>query len=94
LLSALSVPLVPPGTQLTPRINQLDVSIAKRITIHNVKIDPKVDLFHALNSDDCFTARSTTFTPTAAAGVSSGTYLLPGSILQGRLLRIAAVLNW
>ena len=64
------------------------------------RLDPKLDIFNALNSDDFFTARSTTYTltaagatPTAANG-SSGTYLLPGSIIQGRLLRIAAVVNW
>ena len=34
------------------------------------------------------------FTPTATAGVSAGTYLLPGSIIQGRLLRLGAVINW
>ena len=99
-LSTLTVPLAPPGTQLTPRTNQLDLSIAKRITIGTFKIDPKIDLFNALNSSDYFTARSTTYTLTAAGATptalngSSGSYLLPGSIIQGRLLRLAAVLNW
>jgi hypothetical protein len=99
-LSTLTVPLVSPNTQLTPRLNQVDFSIAKRIIIGRFKFDPKIDIFNALNSDDYFTVRSTTYTltapgkqPTALNG-SSGSYLLPGSILQGRIVRIAAVVNW
>jgi hypothetical protein len=99
-LSSLTVPLIPPNTQLTPRLNQLDFSIAKRITVGRFKFDPKIDIFNALNSDDYFTVRSTTYTLTAAGqqptalNGSSGSYLLPGSILQGRIVRIAAVVNW
>jgi len=92
--SSLSVPLVAPGTQMTPRLNQVDLSISKRFTIGRLRVDPKLDIFNALNSDDYFTVRSTTFTPTSTAGVSGGAYLQPGSILQGRLLRIGAVVNW
>jgi len=102
LTSSFSVPLDHPGTLLTPRVNQLDLSFSKRITIRNVKIDPKIDIFNALNSDDYFSVRTTSFTPVSnpahAKGLqgtgSGGTYLQPGSILQGRLLRIAAVINF
>ena len=92
--------LAPQGTQLTPRLNQLDLSIGKRITLGHLKFEPKLDIFNALNSSDYFTARSTTYTLTAAGATptalngSSGGYLLPGSIIQGRLLRIGAVINW
>jgi hypothetical protein len=99
-LSSLTVPLTPPNTVLTPRLNQLDLSVGKRIAIGHFRFEPKLDIFNALNSSDYFTARSTTYTltavgatPTAVDG-SSGSYLLPGSIIQGRLLRIAAVINW
>jgi Carboxypeptidase regulatory-like domain/TonB-dependent Receptor Plug Domain len=93
-LSTLTVPLIPPGTELTPRLNQVDLSLAKRFKVGNLRVDPKIDLFNALNSSDYFTVRTTSFTPTAAAGASAGTYMFPGSILQGRLLRLAAVVNW
>jgi hypothetical protein len=92
--ASLSVPLIAPGTEMTPRVTQLDLSIGKRVAIGRLRIDPKVDLFNALNSSDYFTVRSTTFGPTAAAGVSSGAYLQPGNILQGRIVRVAAVVNW
>ena len=91
---SLTVPLVQPGVELTPRLNQVDFSIGKRISIGHFRFDPKIDLFNALNSSDYFTVRTTSFTPTATANVSGGTYMYPGSILQGRLLRIAAVVNW
>ncbi len=83
-------------------VPQLQLSFSKRLSCGHVKIDPKLDIFNALNSDDYFTVRSATFSPvsnpalaTGLAGTGSGgTYLQPGSILQGRLLRIGAVINW
>jgi hypothetical protein len=92
--SSLSVPLAAPGTEMTPRLNQVDLSIAKRITIGHFRFDPKIDIFNALNADDYFTVRTTSFAPTATPGVSGGAYMLPGSILQGRLIRLGAVVNW
>ena len=100
LLSTLSVPLIAPGTEQTPRLNQVDFSIAKRITIGRYKFDPKIDLFNALNTDGYFSVRSTTFSPIAAGATatglngSGGSYLLPSSIIQGRILRIGLVVNW
>jgi len=85
---------------MTPRVTQLDFSISKRLTFGSVKIDPKLDVFNALNSDDWYTVRSQVYTPVAnpanavAFNGSGGTYLLPANVLSGRLLRIAAVINW
>src|SRR3954447_8419920 len=100
LTGSFAVPLDAPGTLMTPRVTQLDFSISKRLTFGSVKIDPKLDVFNALNSDDWYTVRSTTYTPVAnpanavAFNGSGGTYLLPANVLSGRLLRIAAVINW
>ncbi len=92
--SSLSVPIVKPGTEQTPRINQVDFSIAKRVTVGSLKIDPKLDIFNAFNSSAYFSVKSTTYSATSTAGVSAGSYLYPGSILQGRILRIGAVVTW
>jgi hypothetical protein len=92
--SPVNVPLIAPDTELLPRLNQVDFSIAKRVKVGRLTLDPKIDLFNAFNSSAYFTDRGEAFTPTATPGVSGGTYLFPGSILQGRLLRIAAVVNW
>jgi hypothetical protein len=98
-LTTMNVFLVPPDTQLTPRINQIDFSIVKRFTVGRLRLDPKIDIFNLLNSDDYFNVRSgagtpSAFTPTATPGVSTGTYLLPGNIIQGRLLRLGAIVVW
>jgi len=92
--TSFTVPLIAPGTEQMPRVNQVDLSFAKRFNFGGVKIDPKLDLFNVFNSDAYFSVKTSTFTPSATAGVSQGSYLYPASILQGRLLRIAAVVNW
>src|SRR5262245_31422730 len=93
-LSTLTVPIVPPGIEQTPRLNQIDFSIGKRFKVGSYRFDPKIDIFNAFNSSAYYSVRTTTFTPSSVANVSAGTYLYPGSILQGRLLRIAVVANW
>ncbi len=72
LTSSLAVPLIPPGTEMTPRVTQLDLSISKRIMIHGMKIDPKLDIFNALNSDDYYSVRATTYTPVTNPASATG----------------------
>ena len=99
--ASFSVPLVAPSTENTPRITQLDLAVSKRITVKRIKLEPKIDVFNALNSSDYFSVRTTTFSPTSVPGVSApgtgGTpaaYLAPSSILQGRLLRVGINVTW
>jgi hypothetical protein len=101
LTSSFAVPLDPPGTLLTPRVNQLDLSFSKRITVRGIKFDPKIDFFNALNSDDYFSVRGTVYSPTTNASLttpvtrgSAGTYLQPNAVLQGRIVRLGAVVTW
>jgi hypothetical protein len=92
--SPVNVALFPPDTEQLPRLNQVDFSIAKRVKVGRLTFDPKIDVFNAFNSAAYFTDKTEAFTATATPRVSAGAYLWPGSILQGRLLRIAAVVNW
>jgi Carboxypeptidase regulatory-like domain/TonB dependent receptor-like, beta-barrel len=85
----LNVPLIPTGTELTPRVNQVDFSVSKRFTFERIRLEPKIDIFNAFNSSDYYTVRSMVYSTTANA-----TYKLPGSILQGRIVRLGAVFNW
>ncbi|HZT75580.1 MAG TPA: carboxypeptidase regulatory-like domain-containing protein [Vicinamibacterales bacterium] len=94
LITAAAVPLYAPGTELMPRLNQVDFSVAKRVKAGRFSFDPKLDIFNAFNSSAYFTTKTNSFTATATPGVSAGAYLWPGSILQGRLLRIGVVMNW
>src|SRR5262249_7475735 len=51
---SLNVPLIPTGTELTPRLNQVDFSVGKKFNFERVRFEPRIDLFNALNSSDYF----------------------------------------
>jgi len=87
--ASLNVPLIPTGSELTPRINQVDFSVGKRFALERFRIEPKIDLFNAFNSSDYYTVRTMVYSTAVGA-----TYKQPGSILQGRIVRLGAVLNW
>ncbi len=84
--AGLTVPLVAAQTEFAPRLLQVDFSLAKSFTIGGVRINPKLDLFNALNSDDYTGVTSTQF--------GAATYLRPSTILQGRIIRFGADLKW
>jgi len=88
-MASMNVPLVAPGTELTPRITQVDLSVGKKIGFERFTVTPKLDMFNVFNSSAYYTVRTLSYSTVAGA-----TYKLPGSILQGRIFRIAAVLNF
>ncbi|MBY0496190.1 MAG: TonB-dependent receptor [Cyanobacteria bacterium] len=85
-VASISVPLVAPETEYTPRINQFDVSASKVFQFGAFRVTPKLDIFNALNSDDYTSVSSTQF--------GAATYLRPSVILQGRIVRIGADIRW
>lgn len=84
--TVLQVPMRAPGTEYTPRLNQVDFSTSKSFAFGRVTVLPKMDIFNILNSDDYSSVETTIF------GASA--YLRPSSILQGRIIRIGADLRW
>jgi hypothetical protein len=90
-IGSLSVPLVAPSTELTPRLNNFDLSFAKRFSFERLKINPKVDIFNLFNSSDYFTVQSLTYQSAAQAALA---YKLPNNVVQGRIIRLGAVVNW
>jgi hypothetical protein len=84
--ATLNVPLIPPGTEQTPRITQFDLTVGKWMTFGRMRVQPKVDLFNALNSADYYTIRTQVF--------GGSTYLQPGSVLQGRIVRLGTEVQW
>lgn len=80
------VPLVAPETEYTPRINQVDFSVSKRFQARMFSVQPKVDFFNALNSDD--------YSSVATAQFGARTYLQPSVILQGRIIRVGVDMTW
>jgi hypothetical protein len=85
-VASISVPLVAPETEFTPRINQFDFSISKSIEFGAFRVTPKLDLFNALNSDD--------YTAVATMQYGAATYQRPSTVLQGRIIRIGADMRW
>ncbi|MFN8066745.1 MAG: TonB-dependent receptor [Vicinamibacterales bacterium] len=80
--SSLNVPLVAPMTEYGDRINQLDLNVTKNIKIGRFNIQPKLDLFNALNRAPV----------TAILGQNYGTaaYNVPSVILNPRTFQIGA----
>ena len=84
--ATLNVPLVAPGTEYAERLNQLDVSLAKRFQLGATRVQGQFDMFNALNRSDVLSVRSLNFGTTS--------YMQPSSVLQGRILRLGMQLKW
>jgi Carboxypeptidase regulatory-like domain len=84
--ASVNIPIVAPGTEFTPRTNQVDFGLSKTITFGTTRITPKLDVFNLLNSDDFSAISSTQWGATA--------YLQPSVILQGRLVRVGVDVRW
>jgi hypothetical protein len=80
--ASLSVPLVAPMTEYGDRINQLDINFTKNIRYKTLNIQPKLDIFNALNVSPV----------TGVLGLNYGTvaYKQPSVVLNPRTLQIGA----
>ncbi len=87
--TSLNVPLIAPSTELTPRLTQVDFSIGKKFAFERWSVTPKLDMFNAFNSSAYYTVKTLSYSTAAGAA-----YNQPGNTLQGRIFRIAAVLNF
>src|SRR5213080_5062656 len=65
--ASLNVPLIPTGTELTSRLNQVDFSVGKRFSFERIRFEPRIDLFNALNSSDYFAVRTMVYSTVAGA---------------------------
>jgi Carboxypeptidase regulatory-like domain len=84
--SSFNVPLVAPGTEFTPRTNQIDFGLSKNIKWRTASFTPKMDIFNAFNSDD--------YTAVSSTQYGAATYLQPSVILQGRIVRLGLDVKW
>ena len=80
------MPLIAPGTEFTPRVNQVDLGVSKTFSFGSLRVLPKLDLFNAFNSDD--------YTAVSEHAVQAATYQRPSVILQGRIIRVGVDLKW
>jgi hypothetical protein len=84
--ASITVPLVAPGTEFLPRINQLDLSFAKWFQIGTYRVQGQADIFNIANQNYAIAYRSTNFATAA--------YQQPASVLQGRMIRLGLQLKW
>jgi hypothetical protein len=87
--SSATIPLIAPGTEFTPRTNQVDFGASMAMRFGQISVTPKLDVFNLFNSDDY-----TAVTATSGIQYGSATYMQPSVILQGRLIRIGADVKW
>ena len=81
-----TVNLVEPFTMRGDRLNQLDVRLAKIVTVDSLRVRLGIDFFNALNSS-VVQLENATFTP-------GGTWRVPTLILDARLIKFSAQLNF
>ena len=85
-LGSLSVPLIAPNTEFGDRINQLDLNVTKTIKIGRSSIQPKFDLFNALNASPVYAVRLLNY--------GTAAYKQPSSILVGRVFQLGAIVKF
>ena len=84
--ASITVPLVAPGVEFLPRLNQLDLSFAKQFQVGRMRVQGQLDMFNAFNASTELLYRSTNF--------ATASYLQPSSVLQGRMYRVGMQLKW
>ena len=86
--TSITVPLEPPGVTRRERLQQLDLRLAKTFRFGTLTIGPTLDVYNVLNSDKIFSYQSANYANT------SGTYLVPSTILLGRVIGLGASVRW
>jgi hypothetical protein len=79
--------LVAPGTLYGPRVTQLDFRLGKVFRMPRGRIQASMDIFNLLNSSGVLAVNTTYGGPT-------GAWLTPTQILQGRLIKLGAQLEF
>jgi hypothetical protein len=85
-VASLSVPLAAPMTEFGDRLNQLDINVVKTIKVGHASVQPKFDLFNALNASPVYAVRTLNY--------GTASYLQPSSILVGRVFQLGAVIKF
>ena len=67
-------------------MHQLDLNIVKTIKVGHASVQPKFDLFNALNASHMYAVRTLNY--------GTASYLQPSSILVGRVFQLGAVLKF
>jgi hypothetical protein len=69
------------GTTFGDRLNQLDIRVSKIFRLGKSTLDANFDIYNSFNSDAVLTETAT------YSGSNGGAWLLPTSVLQGRIIK-------
>jgi hypothetical protein len=83
----ITVPLFP-ASQPWERLTQVDFKLAKNFKVGRATVSPQFEAFNLNNSDKVITVASTAYAN------SGGTYLVPNSMVQGRLFGASVQVKW
>ena len=83
-LSTVAAQLIAPGTMYGDRVTQLDVRLGKMFRVQHTRVQATMDVFNLLNSSGVL-GLNTTY---------GGAWLNPTQILQGRLVKFGAQLDF
>ena len=86
--TSLTVTLTPPGTVRRERLQQFDFKLSKTVRYRGVTLGPTLDAYNVFNSDKIFNYQSGNYATTA------GTYLVPNTILLGRVIGLGMLVRW
>jgi hypothetical protein len=84
--ASVTIPIVAPGLEFLPRLNQLDLSFAKNFQVSGYRLQGQLDVFNVSNENYATAFRSVNFATTA--------YQQPSSVLQGRMFRLGLQVKW
>jgi Carboxypeptidase regulatory-like domain/TonB-dependent Receptor Plug Domain len=79
-----TVPLIAPGTMYGERLNQLDFRLSKTVKVGRSRIQGMLDVFNVFNASPVLTLNNT----------FGSAWQRPQSILQGRLLKLGAQIDF
>ena len=79
-----AVALVEPGTMFGERLDQLDFRVAKNFKFRGARLQPQLDLFNMLNSNDVYGQNNTYGTA----------WLRPTQVLVGRMAKVGVQLDF
>jgi hypothetical protein len=86
--TSLTVTLTPPGTVRRERLQQFDFKLSKTLRYRGMTLGPTLDVYNVFNSDKIFNYQSGNYATTA------GTYLVPNTILLGRVIGLGMLVRW
>jgi hypothetical protein len=85
-VSQMAIPLVAPGTELSDRIHQLDLTVSKWVTVGKMRVQPEASVFNALNQSAVYAVRSLNYL--------TSSYQQPSAVLSARILRLGVQVKW